>query len=175
MEKFEEYTLIRSKRKTISVEVSAEGEVIVRAPRLKSQKSIDSFVLEHYDWIEKAIEKQKKRKDLRPKEPSPEEVELLKKRAKELLPIKAESFAKIMGVEYSSLKITSAKKRLGSCSYDNRICFSYRVLLYPENVIDYVVIHELAHIKEHNHSRRFYDVVKKYCPEYREIEKLIKG
>ena len=175
MENFKEYTLIRSKRKTISVEVTSDLEVIVRAPLFKSQRAIDDFLLCRGEWIEKSIEKQKQRKEKRLPEPTDEEIKDLKKRAKEYLPKRCGYFAEIMGLEPSNIKITSAKKRLGSCSYDNRICFSYRVMMYTPDIIDYVIIHELAHIKEHNHSKRFYSLVQHYCPEYRKIEKLIKG
>lgn len=168
------FKIIRSNRKSISVEISPELEVIVRAPRSMKQKDIDSFVHTHRDWIEKHIDIRAKRLVNRPPEPDEYEISDLKRRAKELLPLKVDYFSSIMGVEPATVKITSAKKRLGSCSSDNRICFSYRVMMYSEDTIDYVVIHELAHIKEHNHSKRFYDIVRKYCPDYKDREGKIK-
>ncbi|MBQ4562660.1 MAG: M48 family metallopeptidase [Clostridia bacterium] len=168
------FKLIRSKRKSISVEISPELEVIVRAPRGMKQKDIDRFIDEHREWIKKHIDIRAKRLVNRPPEPDEYEIIDLKRRAKELLPLKVACFSSIMGVEPASVKITSAKKRLGSCSSDNGICFSYRVMMYPEDIIDYVVIHELAHIKEHNHSKRFYDIVRKYCPDYKDREGRIK-
>lgn len=73
-----------------------------------------------------------------------------------------------------SIKITSAKTRFGSCSGDNRLCFSYLLMLYPKEAVDYVIVHELAHIKEHNHSKRFYKLIEKYMPDYKEKIKLLK-
>ena len=166
--------IIRSKRRTVSVEISSELEVIVRAPLSMKQKDIDKFLDHHRGWIEKHIALREKRLANRPPEPDEYEIADLKRRARDVLPGKVAYFSALMGVEPKGIKITSAKKRLGSCSSENGICFSYRVMMYPEPIIDYVVIHELAHIKEHNHSARFYDIVRKYCPDYKDIERRIK-
>lgn len=168
------FKLIRTDRKSISLEISPELEVIVRAPLRMKKKDIDAFVISHSDWIEKHIELRSQRLANRPPEPDESEIADLKRRAKEVLPRKVAYFSALMGVEAKSVKITSAKKRLGSCSSENGICFSYRVMMYPEDIIDYVVIHELAHIKEHNHSKKFYDIVKRYCPDYEDRERRIK-
>jgi len=167
--------LKRSKRKTLSMEITPELTVIVRAPIKASVEVIDDFVYSHAEWIEKSVEKQRLRMQSRLPEPSADVIKALKTKARLLLPERTAHFAAIMGVEPKSVRITSAEKRLGSCSGDNRINFSYRVMMYDEDVIDYVVIHELAHIKEHNHSKRFYGIVEKYCPDYRNIQKKIKG
>ncbi len=169
------YKLIRSNRKTISVEISSKAEIIVRAPMRMRLGDIDKFVEDHADWIDGHIELQKQRLKAKMPEPSADEVHELKNRAKEYLPKRVEYYSALMGVEPSSVKITSAKNRLGSCSSADGVCFSFRVMQYDDEVIDYVVIHELAHIKEHNHSKRFYTVVEKYCPEYKRIENIIRG
>ena len=166
--------ILRSDRKSISVEISPELEVLVRAPLYMKQRDIDRFINDHREWIEKHIELRKQSLANRHPEPTTSEIDDLKRKAKELLPRKVAYFSSVMGVEPKGVKITSAKKRLGSCSSKNGICFSYRVMMYPEDIIDYVVIHELAHIKEHNHSKRFYDIVRKYCPDYKDREGRIK-
>ena len=79
-----------------------------------------------------------------------------------------------MGVEYSGVKITSAKTRYGSCSAENSICFSYLLMLKPLRAVDYVVVHELAHTVHHNHSRQFYALIEKYMPDYKERIKELK-
>lgn len=168
------FKLIRSKRKSISIEINTDLEVIVRAPLSMKKEEIDKFIHDHRDWIEKHKEIQKKRFANRPPEPDEYEIADLKRRAMEVLPRKVAYFSRIMDVDAKSVKITSAKKRLGSCSSENGICFSYRVMLYDDDIIDYVVIHELAHIKEHNHSKRFYDIVRRYCPDYKDRERRIK-
>ena len=78
-----------------------------------------------------------------------------------------------MGLKYGRIKITSAKRRLGSCNTNAVICFSYRLMLYPEAAREYVVVHELAHLKYMNHSRDFYELVKQYMPDYKERKRLL--
>ena len=80
-----------------------------------------------------------------------------------------------MGLAPAGLSITGARTRFGSCSAQNRISLSWRIMQYPEAAIDYVVVHELAHIKEKNHSDRFYAIVEQYLPDYLERHKLLKG
>lgn len=174
MSKFN-YKTIRSARKSLSVEINQELEIIVRAPMRVKNERIEEFISQHESWIEKHLEIQKNRQKNRLPEPNDEEIKTLKADAKRILPRKVALYAAIMGVEPKSVRITSAKKRLGSCSGDNRLNFSYRLLMYDDDVIDYVVIHELAHIREHNHSKRFYEVVKEFCPDYKRIEKKFKG
>ena len=168
------FYVIRSDRRTISVEISPELDVIIRAPKRMNDKDIDRFAHDHREWIEKHIELRKQRLINRPPEPTPSEIDCLKEKARQILPEKVSFFSELMGVSPRSVKITSAQKRLGSCSADNRICFSYRVMLYDDDIVDYVVIHELAHITEHNHSKAFYAIVEKYCSDYRERERRIR-
>ena len=78
-----------------------------------------------------------------------------------------------MGVHPKGIKITSARKRFGSCGPNDTICFSWRLMTYPKEAVDYVIVHELSHLVERNHSSKFYDVVRKYMPDYKEREKLI--
>ena len=94
--------------------------------------------------------------------------------AKAELPRRTAYFAKIMGVTPKSVKITSAKKRFGSCSGQNGICYSWRLMLYPSEAIDYVVVHELAHIRQKNHSPAFYREIEKILPDYKARAKLLK-
>ena len=79
-----------------------------------------------------------------------------------------------MGVKYGRITITSAKKRFGSCSSQGNISFSYRLMLYPEAAREYVVVHELAHLKVMNHSKDFYDVVASVLPDYKNRRRLLK-
>ena len=102
------------------------------------------------------------------------EIAVLRQRAKEVLPGKVTHYAAIMGVVPTSVKITAAKSRFGSCSGKNGICFSLYLMQYPEEAIDYVVVHELAHIRHHDHSSAFYAEVAKVMPDYRARMKLLK-
>lgn len=162
-----EIKIIYSKRKTISLQVTCELDVIVRAPKQATKKYIEEFVFKNEKWIEeklsiasKALEKRVVLTD--------EQVLEVKKKASVYIKSRVLHFEEIMNVKSTSFKITSAKTRYGSCSYKNGLCFSYKTMLLPEDLIDYIVVHELAHIIEKNHSSDFYAVVKKYMPDYKE-------
>ena len=157
-----DYKLIKTKRKSISLSVNNELQVIVRAPIHVNKRFIDSFVEKHAQWIEK----QKKIIQDRNNNRAKENMENLKTLARDLLPKRVKYYSDIMGVSTSGIKITSAKSRWGSCSYKNSLCFSYRVMLLPLELIDLIVVHELAHIRVKDHSKRFYDEVHKYMPDY---------
>lgn len=169
-----EYEVVRSARKTVGIQVSLGGKVTVRAPYKISEKEIERILQEKAHWIKKAIaetseqaKKQKKYTD--------EDISLMRKRAKEVLPIKVQYFSNLMGVKPTAVKINSAKKRYGSCSGKNSINFSLYLMDKDERFIDYVVVHELAHIKHHNHSKDFYAFIEKYLPDYKERIKLDKN
>ncbi len=167
------YNLIRSKRKTMCLSVLSDGTIEVKAPIFVSSKTIENFVVSHSAWIEKQIvlrhKKAEKTKNLTAKD-----IAELKKWAKVYLPERVEHFSSVMGLVPPNVKITSAEKRFGSCSSKGNICFSYRLMLYPKRAIDYVVVHELAHLKHHNHSREFYSLVEYYMPDYKALQKILR-
>lgn len=167
------YEIIKSNRKTMAIQVNKNGQVIVRVPKFTVKQSvIDKFVSDNSKWIEKQLVKAEIRKNFY--NISDYEIADLKRRAKKLLPQKVACYEKIMGVKSTGVKITSATTRFGSCNSKNSICFSYRLMMFPEEAIDYVVVHELAHILEKNHSKAFYEIVNTYLPDYKEREKLLK-
>ncbi len=171
--KLPEFEIIRSSRKTVCLQITREAKVVVRAPRRMSKEAIDAFVREHAEWIEKHLAM---REEKNTREYADEEREAyLRALAKNIIPEKVAEFASIMKVSPTSVKITGAKTRFGSCSGKNGLCFSWRVMCYPEKAIDYVVVHELAHILHHDHSKRFWKTVEKYMPDYKEAEKILKG
>ena len=166
-----EYKIIRSNRKTVSIQVDSDCNITVRAPYRVSEKEIEKFVLDKKEWLEKAVLKQMSRSKNR-KEYTDEEVTLLREKAKLVLPEKVKYYSSIMDVYPKSIKINSAKKRYGSCSSENNINFSLYLMDKDERFIDYVVVHELAHIKHHNHSKAFYEFIERFMPDYKERKKL---
>ncbi len=169
----ERYELKRSRRKTLSVEVTREGRVIVRAPLRVSGAQIERFVAAHADWISRAQQRQRERLIAHPEPDDARRAELIR-RAKTELPIKVAHYARMMGVQPTGLTITSARTRFGSCSGKNRICFSWRLMDYPEAAVDYVVVHELAHIVHKNHGPQFWALVERYMPDYRARRALLR-
>lgn len=166
------YKLIKSNRKSISLSIDDTLTPVVRAPYYARKNEIERFVTKNEEWIISATEK--KRAQLEKYNLSQAELNKLKEKARTLLPDKVKYYSNLMGLTPTGVKITSAKKRFGSCNGKNSLCFSCYLMLYPDEAIDYVVVHELAHIKHHNHSREFYNLISQYLPDYKQREKLLK-
>ena len=168
-----DYTLIRSRRRTLAIEVTREGQVVVRAPLSCPQKTIDRFVESRRDWLEAAIARQKERLAAHP--PLTEaETKALRQQAKAYLPGRVAYWAERMGLQPSAVKITAAQKRFGSCSSKGNLCFSLYLMQYPPDSIDAVVVHELCHLRHMDHSPAFYAEVERWLPDYRERMKPLK-
>ncbi len=172
MRRMEEYTLVRARRKTLSLQVTRELKVVVRAPRWVSKREIEAFVEGRADWIRQHRERQAQRNAA--DTVSPKEEAALLSLAKELLPRRTEMFGNRLGLTASSVRITGARTRFGSCNGPARLCFSWRLLRYPLAAIDYVVVHELCHIPHKNHGAAFYREIEKILPDYREREQLLR-
>ena len=169
----QEYGVQYSKRRTISLILRRDGTLLVRAPIGTPKSHIDSVVQKHHRWLENAKERQRKRCESEAVLDE-QEIRRLKESAKTYFSEKIEYFSKIMGLKYGSIKITSAKTRFGSCNSKGNICFSYRLMLYPEAAREYVVVHELAHLCEMNHGPRFYKIIESTLPDYKERRRLLK-
>ena len=167
-----EYKVIYSRRKTIAISIVDCG-VVIKAPIGTSDKILRDVVAKHSQWISKSIEKQAKKQAMY-KELSEGDIKLLKKAAKKYFTEKTEYYAKIMGIDYGRITITSAKTRFGSCSSLGNIAYSYRLMLYPEPAREYVVVHELAHRREMNHSANFYAIIESVLPDYKARKSLLK-
>ena len=151
-----EYTVIRSRRRTMALQVTRDAQVVVRAPVHAPQQEIHRFVAEHEDWLRKQIARQEQR----------QEQETLRQKAKETLPPLVRQWARQIGVEPAGVKITSARTRFGSCSGKNSLCFSLYLMEYPPDAIEAVVVHELAHIRHKNHGPGFYALIRQVMPDY---------
>lgn len=156
--------IIRSKRRTMALEVRPDGEVWLRIPSRLPLMEAQAFVARHQDWLDQRLRKLREQPPARAL--SQEEIDALCQRAREILPEKLEKACQMLGVRHQGMRITSARKRFGSCSSKGRICFSYLLMRYPEPAIDYVVLHEAAHLKHLNHSKAFYDLIKQHMPDY---------
>ncbi len=166
-----EYEVIYSKRKTVSLVIKA-GKLIVRAPIGTGTSKINELIESHKKWIEKGIVKTSARAEK--EKISPEEEKLLRKAARAILPRKTQYYAEKMGLKHGRITITGAKTRFGSCSSKGNISYSFRLMRCPEAAIDYVVVHELAHLLEMNHSDRFWRIVASIFPDYKERRRLLK-
>lgn len=167
------YELIRSDRQTVALEVTRDGRILVRAPKRMAQRDIDAFVEKHRDWLDTHLAKQKNWQAAHP-EPTEQEKQAMIEKARSVLPEKVACYAAIMGLTPSGITITSARTRFGSCSPKNRLCFSWRLMAYPEEAIDYVVVHELAHIRHRNHGPDFHALVESILPDHRKRRAMLK-
>lgn len=166
------YTLVRSSRKTISIMIKPTGEVEVRCPRRCSKREINTFVASKEAWIRKHLETIAARPEVLVL--STGERKALAEKAAEVLPEKVSRFAQQLGVSYGRITIRSQRTRWGSCSAKGNLNFNCLLMLCPEEVQDYVVIHELCHRKEMNHSTAFWAEVERHCPDYRVHRKWLK-
>lgn len=162
--------IIRTNRKTLSLCVNKQGEAEVRAPYACPDGVIRAFIEKHRGWIARQLAAYRP-----PKEYSEAEMGELRAKAKAVIPPKVAYYAAQMGVTPSSVKITSARSRYGSCSGWNGLCFSLFLMEKSDRAIDYVVVHELAHILHHDHSPAFYREIEKILPDYRQRIKELKA
>ena len=162
-----EYELIRSNRKTLTIQVKPDGSVIVRAPVRLAKYRIAKFVKDHETWIfaqQEKLEKYHENMHVITDEERQEGI----LQAKKIFPERTAYFAERMGVTYNRITIREQKTRWGSCSSAGNLNFNWKLVLMPSELLDYVVVHELAHRKEMNHSPRFWAVVEKELPDYHE-------
>lgn len=169
------YTVIRSDRCTMALEVKPTLEVVVRVPRHCPAATVEAFVASHEEWITKALATvERRRQAAAARQVTPEQEQELRSRAAEEIPRRVAHYSRLMGLTPTGVRITGAEKRFGSCSAKNSLCFSWRLMQYPEEAVDYVVVHELAHIRHHNHSPAFYGLVGQYMPDYRRRRALLR-
>lgn len=169
-----DYTLVRSRRRTLSMELKRDGTVVVHAPLRLDVEKIDAFVAAHEAWLARARARQAERLAAHP-EPTEAEREALLARARSELPQRVAHWSRVTGLVPTGVKITGAKTRFGSCNSRNSLCFSWRLMQYPDEAIDLVVVHELCHIAHHDHGPGFYALLGSILPDHRERMKLLRG
>lgn len=203
--------IIRSKRKSISLNIENNGDFIVRAPIYSTEKQIFQFIIEKSHWI---ITKRLKAKQnskshilklennqtinlfgkeyiiilynksnvkiienvlyLPTKNTKEKLISFLKKFAKLTIEERTNILAKQFDFEFNKISISSAKTNWGSCSHNNNLHFTFRLCFCPMLVVDYIIIHELSHTKIKNHSKKFWLLVEKFCPEFKQHNKWLK-
>lgn len=167
--------IIRSRRRTLSLELGLNG-LIVRAPFFASSRQIERFIQTHSAWIEAHLAQLENAMDAMAsvKKLSEEELRQLSARASETIPARVAVYAPKVGVSYGRITIRTQRTKWGSCSAKGNLNFNCLLMLTPPEVLDSVVVHELCHRKEMNHSSRFYAEVLRVYPEYRKWDKWLK-
>ena len=174
-----EVTVIRSDRKTIAIQINRDLTITVRAPRYAKRNEIEAILRKKESWIRKHIEQIKlenaQNRENEIKYLTDQEIEELAERAVAYIPGRVAYFSKIIGVTYGRITIRNQKTRWGSCSSKGNLNFNCLLMLMPSEIIDYVVVHELCHRKEMNHSKNFWREVEKILPDYKAAEQWMKN
>ena len=168
-----EYKLIRSDRRTLSLEIDRSGQVVVRAPKSTPLSRVDAFFRSHTDWVQTHLTKRQAWLQAHP-EPDAAMEQALRRQAGIILPKKVAYYGGRMQLYPAGITVTGARTRFGSCSAKGRLCFSWRLMQYPEAAIDYVVVHELAHLVHRNHGPAFHALVASVLPDHEDRRKLLR-
>ena len=168
-------TVIRTDRKTLSLHLK-QGEIIARAPLRMKDREIHAFIEEKRSWIEKNLAKiDERQRVIGETVPfTADEIKALTERAKQIIPERVKLYAPIIGVSFNRITIRCQRTRWGSCSSKGNLNFNCLLVLFPLEVIDSVVVHELCHRKHMNHSSEFYAEIERAFPHYKKHHKWLK-
>ncbi len=168
--------IIKSKRKSIEIQISSEGKLIVRAPIHATNSQILDFVQLKSPWVQR--QRDRVLKNLQNVKRLSQiqlcKIPEMKHQAFIIINKRVGYYTKITGLKNHKVRISSAKTRWGSCSVTNNLSFNWRLILAPECVLDYVVIHEIIHIKHKNHSKIFWKELEKYYSDYKNAKKWLR-
>ncbi len=154
--------IIRTSRKSIGIQINNDGKIIVRAPYFVSEREIKALLESKRAWLDRKLSKIKCDVPML----TEKEINTLKKRAKQYIPARVAYYSELTGIGYSQITIRCQKTRWGSCSDKGNLNFNCLLMLAPERVLDSVIVHELCHRREMNHSKRFYELVYSIMPDY---------
>lgn len=173
-----EYELRISKRaKSIRLAVYHDGNFVVTMPEQVNESVVEKFIIKKADWIIKKINHAKNNPKTclrRQVKLTKKEFEKYKNEAHTLACRRLEHFNQFYNLEWKNISIKNTKTRWGSCSKKGNLNFNYKIILLPPELSDYIIIHELCHLGEFNHSKNFWKLVAKTCPNYLILRKQIK-
>ena len=173
-----EVEIIRSKRRSMAIQIRTDGSVVVRVPMHASDRAIKRFVSAHARWIAdnrgQMFERRKKLADNPYDIPAWESLSAAdKKIAKQKIMEHVDYYARRMEIDYGSISMRNQKSRWGSCSSKGNLNFNYRLAYLPEELLDYVVVHELTHRRHMDHSAAFWEEVETYYPAYKKCRQML--
>ena len=169
-------TVIRSRRKTMAIEITRDRKVLVRVPMGAPHREVEAFVQSRKDWIRKTLLKLEMQEAAEPagERLSMEEIRDLASRALKWFPGRVAYYAPLVGVSYGRITVRNQKTRWGSCSAKKNLNFNWKLMLAPPDVLDYVVVHELCHLVHMDHSQAFWALVGSVLPDYRVRRRWLK-
>lgn len=164
-----QYQVIRSARKTIALQILADGTLVVRCPKNTTQDRIRQFVADHADWVRKHQANRPQVTKL-----TAAQLRALAERAKAELPPLVALWARRIGVTYGQITIRNQRTRWGSCSGKGNLNFNCMLMLAPAEILEYVIVHELCHRKHMNHSPAFWALVERHLPDWSQRRRWLK-
>ena len=171
-------TLFKSSRRSVGITVKPGGDIIIRAPHMMSIATVMAFVREKESWIISSYLKQCQLTPAPALIPKSSQTLALEKRyrdaAHNYIPERVKFYHQFTGGNYHKVTIRDQKTRWGSCSASGTLSFSFRLMMAPPRVLDYVVVHELCHLTHMNHSKEFWNMVESILPDYKEHRKWLK-
>jgi hypothetical protein len=172
------YNLRKNRRsKNMRITIHCDGNCVVSAPRWTSNSSIEKFIFAKAEWIIDKIDTFRKSgigKNGLLRNLSKKKYLENKEKARELIKARLDYFNSFYNFDFKGIRIGRQKTRWGSCSKAGNLNFNYKMIFLPQKMADYIVVHELCHLKEFNHSRDFWNLVSKTFPDYREIIRELK-
>ena len=168
--------VVYSNRKSVAIQIKPDGTVGLRSPYGVPKRELNRILEEKSAWIEAHLQEITERKAEQKDIPkfSMQEIKELADKALVYIPARVKYYAPIVGVNYTRITIRNQKTRWGSCSSKGGLNFNCLLMLTPPEVIDYVVVHELCHRKEMNHSKAFWAEVEKVLPDYKSAKRWLK-
>ncbi len=161
------YTLIRSRKRSLSLQLNASGELIARAPLFMPKFLIDRFIAEKTNWI--------KKRQLELSAPRVEKTEhFSESNLKSYIESEVKKYSAVMDLYPSGLRYTKVNSYWGTCAPSGVLSFNLALMYTPGSAVTYVVVHELAHLKWKGHGKRFWDLVKKTYPETTDMRSLLR-
>lgn len=169
------YTLRRSNRaRRVRLSVCGDGSIVLTVPFGLNETTAKTFIREKAEWLFSKINLFKRFRGRRIVRYTKKHYLQHKENALTLVQAKLARFNALYGYEYKSIKVKHQKTCWGSCSRKSNLNFNYKILFLPENLQNYVIVHELCHLKELNHSKKFWDVVAQAIPDYHEKRSELK-
>lgn len=165
-----------ARARCLRITIHPGGELSATLPQGMNINKLEYFIRQKADWILRKINLAKKRKPsiLLPKS-SRREYLAVKNRALKLAELRIEGFNKFYNFQYSLVSIRNQKTRWGSCSRKGNLNFNYRIVHLPEKYLDYIIVHELCHLEQFNHSKNFWELVGQAIPDYKILRKEIRN
>lgn len=162
--------LVRSRRRTLGLTVTRDAHLVVHAPKWLTLREIERFIGQKAGWI-------RQKQELFRQNPRPQVKELTVEERQTFrahVVTRVEYYANLAGLQYKSVKLSHARTRWGSCGPNDNLNFSWRLINTPARVVDYLIVHELMHLKQRNHSKKFWDEVRNMIPDYKTDEIWLK-